>query len=67
LKAWVYVGWVALFSTLAGLLYGAWIDGTSIWTLILYVLAFLGVLAAGLWWIDRRNRRVLALAHPRLS
>jgi len=67
LKAWVYVGWVALFSTLAGLLYGAWIDGTSIWTIILYVLAFLAALAAGLWWIDRRNRRVMALAHPRLS
>lgn len=26
-KAWVYVGWVALFSTLAGLLFGAWVDG----------------------------------------
>ncbi len=25
-KAWVYVGWVALFSTLAGLLFGAWVD-----------------------------------------
>ena len=30
LKAWVYVAWVALFSTLAGLLYGAWVDGTSL-------------------------------------
>jgi hypothetical protein len=26
-KAWTYVGWVALFSTLAGLLFGAWVDG----------------------------------------
>lgn len=26
-KAWVYVGLVALFSTLAGLMYGAWMDG----------------------------------------
>ena len=25
-KAWTYVAWVALFSTLAGLLYGAWVD-----------------------------------------
>jgi uncharacterized protein len=24
-RAWVYVGWVALFSTLAGLIYGAWV------------------------------------------
>ena len=27
LKTWSYVAWVALFSTLAGLLYGFWIDG----------------------------------------
>lgn len=26
-KAWAYVGWVALFSTLAGLLFGMWVDG----------------------------------------
>jgi uncharacterized membrane protein YraQ (UPF0718 family) len=26
-KAWTYVGLVALFSTLAGLTYGAWVDG----------------------------------------
>jgi uncharacterized membrane protein YraQ (UPF0718 family) len=30
-KALVYVGWVALFSTLAGLLFGAWVDGASAW------------------------------------
>ncbi|MCJ7703810.1 MAG: permease, partial [Anaerolineales bacterium] len=29
LKAWVYVFWVAIFSTLAGLIYGAWVDGAS--------------------------------------
>ncbi len=28
-RAWTYVGLVAVFSTLAGLSYGAWIDGTS--------------------------------------
>ncbi len=33
-KAWVYVGWVALFSTLAGLLYGAWVDGVSPWLIV---------------------------------
>ena len=26
-KTWTYVAWVALFSTLAGYLYGVWIDG----------------------------------------
>ena len=30
LKAWTYVGLVALFSTAAGLTYGAWVDGTPI-------------------------------------
>ena len=25
-KAWTYVGWVALFSTVAGLLFGMWVD-----------------------------------------
>jgi uncharacterized protein len=39
LKAWVYVGWVALFSTLAGLIYGAWVDGTSIGLVSLYLSA----------------------------
>ncbi|MGC8781428.1 MAG: permease [Anaerolineae bacterium] len=33
-KAWTYVGWVALFSTLAGLLYGAWVDGASAWLIL---------------------------------
>lgn len=57
-KAWTYVGWVALFSTLAGLIYGAWVDGTSIVLLAGYLLAFLALLAAGLYWMDKRNRRV---------
>jgi uncharacterized protein len=37
LKAWTYVGLVALFSTLAGLTYGAWADGTSLWLLVMGV------------------------------
>ncbi len=65
LRAWVYVGWVALFSTLAGLIYGAWIDGTSLGLIALYLALFLGSLAAGLWWIDRRNSRVVNV--PRTS
>ena len=55
-KAWVYVGWVALFSTLAGLIYGAWVDGTGLGVIILFLLLFLAVLGAGLWWISRRNQ-----------
>ena len=56
-KAWVYVGWVALFSTLAGLIYGAWVDGASITILIAYILAVLALLGAGLWWATRHPTR----------
>ena len=56
LKAWVYVFWVALFSTLAGLIYGSWVNGTSIGLIVLYLAAFLAVLAGVLWWIDRRSQ-----------
>ena len=54
LKAWVYVGWVALFSTLAGLMYGAWVDGTRFGSLVIYLVLFLAVLAAILWQVNRR-------------
>ncbi len=62
LKAWAYVGWVALFSTLAGLLYGAWIDGTSVWQLGGYLVGFLALLALCLWLVSR-NRKALVPAH----
>jgi uncharacterized membrane protein YraQ (UPF0718 family) len=55
LKAWVYVGWVALFSTLAGLLYGAWTDGMSLGLVGLLLFSFLALLAFGYWLLDRRN------------
>lgn len=56
-KAWVYVGWVALFSTLAGLIYGAWVDGTSLGLLLFYLFAFLALLAGGLYGLNKRNVR----------
>jgi len=56
-KAWTYVGWVALFSLLAGLIYGAWTDGVSIWLLAGYLATLLAALAAGLYWMNRRNER----------
>lgn len=56
IKAWVYVFWVALFSTLAGLIYGSWVDGTSLGLIVLYLAAFLALLAGVLWWVGRRNR-----------
>lgn len=57
LKAWVYVLWVALFSTLAGLIYGSWIDGTSLGLIVLYLFAFLAALAGVLWLLNRRSQR----------
>ncbi len=56
LKSWTYVGWVALFSTLAGLIYGAWVDGMSPWLLIAIVLGGLALLGVALWKMDARNR-----------
>jgi len=55
-KAWTYVFWVALFSTLAGLIYGAWTDGTSLWLIVLYLAGLLAVLAAILWIVNRRKK-----------
>ncbi len=55
LRAWVYVAWVALFSTLAGLIYGIWIDGTSFALIILYLIIFLVLLAVALNFFKKRN------------
>jgi uncharacterized membrane protein YraQ (UPF0718 family) len=62
LKAWVYVGWVALFSTLAGLLYGAWVDGTSLGLVALYLIGILALLTASIWLLNRRNEMKAAAA-----
>jgi uncharacterized membrane protein YraQ (UPF0718 family) len=59
-KAWTYVGWVALFSTLAGLIYGSWVDGASLGFVVVYLLAFLFVLALILWRVDWRNRQKIS-------
>ena len=62
-KSWTYVAWVALFSTLAGLIYGTWIDGTSIALVILYLVVFLALLSGLLWFVNRRNVQKLAPVH----
>lgn len=56
LKAWTYVGWVALFSMLAGLIYGSWVDGSNIWHIAFYMVVFLSVLAFVLYLVNKRNR-----------
>jgi len=62
-KAWVYVFWVSIFSTLSGLIYGAWINGTSLTIVALYLLGTLVLLAAGLWWGENwKTRREAAQA-----
>ena len=53
-KAWVYVFWVTLFSTLAGLIYGAWVNGASIWLTGLYLAGFVALLTLVLVFINRR-------------
>ncbi|MGC8828135.1 MAG: hypothetical protein ACP5TV_14165, partial [Anaerolineae bacterium] len=55
-KAWTYVGFVALFSTLAGVVYGAWVDGAPAWRLFLYIAGGLALLVALLALIGRRHR-----------
>ncbi len=56
-KTWVYVGLVTVFSTLAGLIYGAWVDGTSLWLILGYLVAVVAVLAGALWTVGRLDRR----------
>jgi uncharacterized membrane protein YraQ (UPF0718 family) len=56
-KTWVYVGLVTVFSTLAGLIYGAWVDGASLWLILGYLAAIVVVLAGGLWLVGRLDRR----------
>jgi uncharacterized membrane protein YraQ (UPF0718 family) len=63
LKAWTYVGWVALFSTLAGLIYGAWVDGASLGLVSLYLVLFLAILAGIMWLFNRRQAETVVPAH----
>ncbi len=65
-RAWTYVGLVAVFSAISGHLYGAWVDGASVWLLLLYLAAFLALLTGGLYLINRRNQRTAA-PRPALS
>jgi hypothetical protein len=54
-RSWTYVAWVALFSTLAGMLYGQWVDGASPWLILGYLTPFFALLASGLWLAGRRS------------
>jgi uncharacterized membrane protein YraQ (UPF0718 family) len=60
-KTLAYVGMVALFSVVAGLLYGAWVDGVNAGWIAIGLGVFLGTLAALLGWMLSR-RAILAQA-----
>lgn len=57
LRAWTYVGLVALFSTLAGLTYGAWADGASLYLVCGLVLGFVALLVTSLHLIERARQQ----------
>jgi hypothetical protein len=63
IKSWTYVAWVALFSTLAGLIYGAWMDGASIELVAMYLTIFLSMLSGALWLVNRRNVTKMVTSH----
>lgn len=56
LRAWSYVGLVAVFSTVAGLTYGAWVDGASLPLLGAVVLGFVGLIVGTLHLIGRNRK-----------
>ena len=60
LKAWTYVGLVALFSTASGLAYGAWVDGAPIAAIVLAIAAFVGIVVAALHFVDKHRSPVAA-------
>jgi hypothetical protein len=62
-KTFTYVGLVALFSTVSGLVYGAWVDGTSLWLLAAYVGTFLLVLGMALYFLGRGRSGPAPAAH----
>jgi hypothetical protein len=59
----VYVAWVSLFSTVAGLLYGAWVNGTSTGMVSLYLFLFLALLGGLFWFINRQEMLKKVVQH----
>lgn len=60
-KTATYVGLVALFSAAAGLTYGAWVDGTSLFVLALWLGGFIAALAVLLFLVSRHTATPSAL------
>lgn len=53
-RTFAYVGLVALFSAVAGGLYGLWVDGAALWTMVAGLLLFLGLLGLAMGWAGKR-------------
>ncbi|HSR32865.1 MAG TPA: permease [Anaerolineae bacterium] len=66
-KTWVYVGLVTVFSTLAGLIYGAWVDGVSLWLILGSLVAILAILVFSLWLVGRHDRQVEIISETQSS
>ncbi|HJW02609.1 MAG TPA: permease [Azospira sp.] len=56
LRAWTYVGLVALFSTVSGLTYGAWVNGMSLWMLVGAIGGFVALIIGTLHLIETRRK-----------
>lgn len=56
LRAWTYVGLVALFSTVSGLTYGAWVNGMSLWMLVGVIGSFVALIIGTLHLIETRRK-----------
>lgn len=56
LRAWSYVGLVALFSTVSGLTYGAWINGMPLGVLAAAVAGFVALIVGTLHVIETRRK-----------
>jgi uncharacterized membrane protein YraQ (UPF0718 family) len=61
-KTAVYVVLVTIFSTLAGLLFGSWLEGSSPWTIAGILVGAIALLIAIAVWSGRQERRSESLA-----
>ncbi len=61
-KTAVYVVLVTIFSTLAGLLFGAWLEGLSSWAIAAVLAGCVGLLIVIAAWTGRRSRRAMGWA-----
>lgn len=53
-RAWTYVGWVAIFSVIAGLIYGTWVDHSGAAAVIFLLIGLATVTVILLGWFRHR-------------